>query len=432
MSQQTPPNRPDDPGQNPYASSEAPSFAQDNAPGANPYYANQRAAEPNLDEGSPNLTTAEAQRLNRKALLFLGGILILLMLLGYFVLFGNDDDEVEQTSRQTDSEVAVPRVPTALPPDLPPDPNDAALMQQPVEPLPVLPDPDPTGAEYASGRDRGEMEPSGPRPPTLMERRMGAAGGAAGQAAGASSAAPGGDTRAAEAQAQQMQALQNAMLGLPPGGTSAPTVALAPTNAQFLSNPQALLLRGTYLRCVLETRIITDIPGYTSCILTEPVYSVNGRQMLLPKGSKILGQYQDQEDGVSRVAVIWDRIVTPTGMDVTMSSPGVDGLGGAGHPGDLNNHWAQKITSALLISLISDAFSYAAAKNGPETTVFTPGGTVVEQPFQSATARSMERLASQALTKSAARPSTVTINQGTVVNVYVAKDVDFSSVMAVR
>ena len=229
-----------------------------------------------------------------------------------------------------------------------------------------------------------------------------------------------------------MQALQNAMLGLPPGGTSAPTVALAPTNAQFLSNPQALLLRGTYLRCVLETRIITDIPGYTSCILTEPVYSVNGRQMLLPKGSKILGQYQDQEDGVSRVAVIWDRIVTPTGMDVTMSSPGVDGLGGAGHPGDLNNHWAQKITSALLISLISDAFSYAAAKNGPETTVFTPGGTVVEQPFQSATARSMERLASQALTKSAARPSTVTINQGTVVNVYVAKDVDFSSVMAVR
>jgi type IV secretion system protein VirB10 len=212
-------------------------------------------------------------------------------------------------------------------------------------------------------------------------------------------------------------------------------VATAPTNAQFMSNPNALLVRGTYLRCVLETRIITDIPGFTSCILTEPVYSVNGRQLLLPKGSKILGQYTQGDDGIARVAVVWDRIITPTGIDVTMSSPGVDGLGGAGHPGDYNAHWASKITSALLISLISDAFQWGAAEHGPtsSTTYAGPGGTtVVEQPFQSATARSMERLANQALQKSAARPGTVTINQGSVVNVYVTQDVDFSSVLAVR
>ena len=306
------------------------------------------------------------------------------------------------------------------------------MIDQSVAPLPVLPPPDPMVAASAGGGGAQDYAPSGPRPPTLMERRIGAAGGVPGQSGGAQTAAPGGETQAAETQMRQMQALQNAMLGLPAGGVAAPTVAMAPTNAQFLSNPQALLMRGTYLRCVLETRIVTDIPGYTSCILTEPAYSVNGRQMLLPKGSKILGKYQEQEDGISRVAVIWDRIVTPTGMDVTMSSPGVDGLGGAGHPGNLNNHWGQKIASALLISLISDAFSYAAAENGPETSVFTPGGTVVQQPFQSATARSMERLANQALQKSAARPSTVTINQGTVVNVYVAQDVDFSSVLAVR
>ncbi len=427
MSQQTPPNRPDEPGQNPYAT-EPPSFAQDPGAGANPYYANQRGAgQPDLDAGSPSLTTAEAQRLNRKALLFLGGILVLLMLLGYFVLFGGDDEEPEVAARQTDEEVAVPRAPNSLP-ELPVDPMDMA-QQQPVEPLPVLPDAPPE-QDFTGNRDVGG-EPSGPRPPSLMERRMGAAGGVDAPA-GAQGSAAGGDTQAAEAQAAQMQALQNAMLGLPPGGVAAATVAEPPTNAQFLSNPQALLLRGTYLRCVLETRIITDIPGFTSCVLTEPVYSVNGRQMLLPKGSKILGRYQDQEDGIARVAVIWDRIVTPNGMDVTMSSPGVDGLGGAGHPGDQNNHWAQKIASALLISLISDAFSYAAAENGPETNVFTPGGTVVQQPFQSATARSMERLAGQALQKSAQRPSTVTINQGTVVNVYVSKDVDFSSVLAAR
>ena len=182
---------------------------------------------------------------------------------------------------------------------------------------------------------------------------------------------------------------------------------------------------------MLETRIVTDIPGFTSCVLTESVYSINGRSLLLPKGSKILGRYQQEAD-LARVAVIWDRIVTPNGIDVTMSSPGVDGLGGAGHPGDYNAHWGSKIMSALLISLIADGFSYAAAKNGPETTIVGAGGVTVQQPFQSATARSMERLAQQALQKSVSRPATVTINQGAVVNVYVAQDVDFSGVLALR
>lgn len=259
----------------------------------------------------------------------------------------------------------------------------------------------------------------------------------AGGEPGAEGGAGDGDasSQAAMLQAQQMQALQNAMLGLPPGGAAPPTVAEPDASAQFMSNPDALLLRGTYLRCVLETRIVTDIPGFTSCILTEPVYSANGRRLLLPKGSRILGRYGEQEDGMARVAVVWDRVITPTGIDVSMSSPGVDGLGGAGHPGDYSGHWGSKIMSALLISLVSDAFQWGAAEHGPRssTVISGPGGaTVVDQPFESATARSMERLANQALQKSANRRGTTTINQGTVVNVYVAQDVDFTSVLAVR
>ena len=63
------------------------------------------------------------------------------------------------------------------------------------------------------------------------------------------------------------------------------------SSAQFIRHPDTLLVRGTYIRCVLETRIITDIPGFTSCVVTEPVYSINGRTLLLPKGSKLSGRY---------------------------------------------------------------------------------------------------------------------------------------------
>lgn len=434
MTQQTPPNNPENPGHDPYGQDE-PSFAQNRGEERNPYYRDQRqaASDPDLDAASPVLTTTEAQRLNRKALIFLFGILALALLLGYLAFRGAGEDEDVPEPVQ-DSEMAVPDLPTPPPIDDTVAPPVELAETAPPEELP-LPPPEP---HYDPGYGSGSMPvESGPRGPSLMERRMMAAGTGAPAGTADGSGAAGGAYSAGEArEAQRQQALQAAMMGLQPGGAPAPTVAAANTSAQFMSNPNALLVRGTYLRCVLETRIITDVEGFTSCILTEPVYSVNGRSMLLPKGSKILGQYGTQADGVARVAVVWDRVITPTGIDVSMRSPGVDGLGGAGHPGDYNGHWGSKITSALLISLISDGFQWAANEYGPKTTTTYAnpfgGPTVVEQPFESATARSMERLANEALRKSANRPGTVTINQGSVVNVYVAQDVDFSGVLSIR
>jgi type IV secretion system protein VirB10 len=179
----------------------------------------------------------------------------------------------------------------------------------------------------------------------------------------------------------------------------------------------------------METRVVTDVAGFTSCVVTEPVYSINGRRLLLPKGSKISGTYGADAITGPRVAVIWDRITTPDGLDISMASPGVDGLGGAGQPGDYDAHWASRFGSALLISLISDAFKYAGAEHGPESTTVTNSGNEVIEPYESNTARALERLANQAVDRGINRPATVTINQGTVVNVYVAKDVDFSPVL---
>jgi len=201
-----------------------------------------------------------------------------------------------------------------------------------------------------------------------------------------------------------------------------------PTSARVLYSPDTLLLRGTYIRCVLQARVISDFPGYTSCVVTEPVYSVNGRRLLLPRGSRVMGFYNSDSVIGDRAAIVWDRITTPTGLDVSMRSPGVDNLGAAGNPGHYTAHWGQRITSALLISMLSDAFKYAGAEYGPEQTTFG-NGFVVQSPFESNTARTLERLAQTAVERNMARPPTVTINQGTVVNVYVARDVDFSAVV---
>lgn len=204
----------------------------------------------------------------------------------------------------------------------------------------------------------------------------------------------------------------------------------AQTNAvRYMHNRDKLLLQGTYLRCVLETKIVSEVKGFTSCIITEPVYSASGKYLLLPKGSKVMGQYGSSNPTGPRMEVIWNRIITPEGVDVTLESPGVDNLGAAGHVGKFKSHWGSRLASALLISMISDAFKYAATEYGPQGQTVTTNTSTTTNPYESDTANTLKQQAISQLERNNARPNTVTINQGTLINIYTAQDIDFSSVM---
>lgn len=372
-----------------------------------------------LEANAPRLGSGDAQRLNRKALLFLAGIVALLIGVASWLFSSAGASVPEQRRREEKVEIPeLPQLPAsvnptgsapapaAVDPTVPTD-VPASLPPLPAQPIPLASNPAPAA---------GFPVPQGPHAPTLVERRIGEDA-QAGPAAG-------------------MDPYTRALLaGMPAPPPSTVQAAVAPTrvdasSAQVLEHADGLLVRGTYIRCVLETRIVTDIPGFTSCVVTEPVYSINGRSLLLAKGSKISGRYDSDANG-PRVAVVWDRITTPDGVDVRMASPGVDNLGGAGHPGDYDAHWGSRMGAALMISLISDVFKYEGEVNGPNTTTIS-NGVVTQAPFDSNTARTMQRLANQALDRSINRPATVTINQGTVVNIYVARDVDFSAVLQRR
>ncbi|WP_416057219.1 TrbI/VirB10 family protein [Stenotrophomonas maltophilia] len=424
MSQQnTPGNDPNSGQGNPSPYGGAPGAAPDTS--SNPYFgAGPGEAAPDLDAAAPQLRSAEEQRLNRKALLFLGGIVVLLVCMGMLLLRKGSESKDDAPKQREIARATTPQLPNAVAPPTPTP--DVAQQAQPIDMLPALPPPPASGQRTASFMPERE-EREAPRGPTLLDRRIGSSGGTSA-----------GDMQGQGAPAGGMSEYQRAMISslqAQNGQTTPARVRRGPdvddiSSATYIHSPDALLVRGTYLRCVLETRIITDLAGYTSCLLTEPVYSINGRSLLLPKGSKIYGAYGGGPAG-KRVEVIWDRITTPNGIDVAMSSPGVDGLGGAGHPGQYSAHWGSRIASALMISLIADAFKYAAAEHGPETTTVANNGMTVQSPYESSTARTMERLANDALSSNR-RPPTVTINQGTIVNVYVAKDVDFTNVLNPR
>lgn len=392
MSSQTPhhPDSDRDDGHEPTRDAHAEALA------GNPYASQyqQRAEEADLDAGAPQLRSSELRRMNRRALLLLGAVVLLLLFVAYWMIQSATSHHEQAKPRE--EKVTVAEAPAAITmPQLP----RAAPAPQAAQPIPLMPAPTRT-PPLPSAPPASPMS----REASLVQRRIMAS------------------ANGAENQPATPPAVLSSGNGLPGSADS------DLTSAQSLTKPDTLMQRGTYIRCVLETRIISDISGYTTCLVTEPVYSFNGHTLLLPKGSKVLGAYQKQPNQ-RRVEVIWDRIITPTGIDVSMKSPGIDNLGGAGLPGHYDAHWSSRIGAALLVSMLSDAFKYEAAEHGPRTTTIS-NGLVTQEPFQSNTAQTVQDLAGQAVREAANRPSTVTINQGTIIYVYVAKDVDFSGVVA--
>lgn len=379
----------------------------------NPYMRQgDQGSAPDLDAAAPTLTVNEVRQLNRKAMLFLGGIVALLLLMAFWFMSSLSNREKAAPKKAGAEVVTTPDLPQISPQPAAMDPVQPIDVVQNAPPLPPLPS---SQAGYDDGYgDDVAASRAPPPPPSLTDRRIADGGGQGGMGNGP---------------------VQGVMPGMmPPAAPAQAEVTKPRTAAKLLNNPDALMVRGTYIRCVLETRIVTDVPGYTSCLVAEPVYSVNGRSLLFPKGTKLLGQYGGGGGGArERVAVVWDRAITPQGVDVTMASPGIDNLGGAGHPGQYDAHWGSRISSAILISMVSDLFKYLGEKNGPTTGVVYPqSGVVIEQPYQSNTAQTVQQLAQQALQEGANQRPTITINNGSILSVYVSQDVDFTGVLRSR
>jgi type IV secretion system protein VirB10 len=205
-----------------------------------------------------------------------------------------------------------------------------------------------------------------------------------------------------------------------------------------LANADFTLTRGTFIRCSLETKVVSTLPGMTSCIVTEPIYSMNGSHLLIDKGSKVTGEYKYADENYDRIGIVWTRVLTTTGLDVRIDSNGTDALGGAGVPGEYHGHWGERIGSALLVSLLADsidagsqAFANKNNISGTSQTTTYGNGVTQEQidPWESATADTAKKAATDMLARSANRKATVTVLNGTVVNIFASRDVDFSSVM---
>ena len=182
-----------------------------------------------------------------------------------------------------------------------------------------------------------------------------------------------------------------------------------------------LLTRGTTIPCVLVTKIVTDHAGLTKCQATKNVWSADGSTVLIERGSIFLGeQTAAMLQGQARVAVRWTQMETPKGVLVDIDSPSVGKLGAAGNSAWVNYHFWKRFGGSIMISLIGDL------SNGLSKRISRKSGSTdftLEE-----TGSSMDEIAAEAIRNSINIPPTGTINQGELLNIMVARDIDFSKV----
>lgn len=193
------------------------------------------------------------------------------------------------------------------------------------------------------------------------------------------------------------------------------------SRAGTLGNRDFIVAIGTSIPCVLETALASDQPGFTSCVINRDVLSDNGRVVLMEKGTQVVGEYRGGlQRGQNRLFVLWIRAKTPKGVIVTLASPATDALGRAGVDGYVDTHWWERFGSALLLSIVGDATSYANRR--------LQDSDVDAQNTSSAS----QQAAAIAVEQSINIPPTLLKHQGELVSIFVARDLDFSGVYRLR
>jgi len=193
------------------------------------------------------------------------------------------------------------------------------------------------------------------------------------------------------------------------------------SRAGTLGNRDFIVAMGTSMPCVLETALSSDQPGFTSCVINRDVLSDNGRVVLMEKGTQVVGEYRGGlRRGQKRLFVLWNRAKTPKGVIITLASPATDALGRAGMDGYIDTHWWERFGSAVLLSIVGDATSYANSRL-QDSDVEAQNSTSAGQ-----------QAAAIAVEQSINIPPTLLKRQGELVSIFVARDLDFSGVYRLR
>jgi type IV secretion system protein VirB10 len=176
---------------------------------------------------------------------------------------------------------------------------------------------------------------------------------------------------------------------------------------------------GTIISAALITAINSDLPGQVIAQVTEPVYDHRtGRTVLIPQGSRLIGQYDSQVAyGQSRALIAWNRVIMPDGRSINIGSmAGADLSGAAGLQDQTDGHFWQ-LARGVALSTVFSVGAAAAQDAGTRSS----GGLVINS-AGSGISTSAQQVGQQVTARDLNRQATLKIRAGWPLRVIVNKD----------
>ena len=176
-----------------------------------------------------------------------------------------------------------------------------------------------------------------------------------------------------------------------------------------------ILFEGTVLETVLINRLDGQMAGPVECLLSNDVYSHDRQHLLIPAGTKLLGETRKVENfGQSRLAVLFHRLVMPDGYSASLDHfQGLNQTGDAGLRDQVNNHYLRIFGTSLAIGAIG-----AVAEAGTTGGLTASGSDLMRQGFAQSAAQSSAQILDRFLNIL----PTVTIREGHRIKVYLSGD----------
>lgn len=196
--------------------------------------------------------------------------------------------------------------------------------------------------------------------------------------------------------------------------------------AKQLRRIDALIAEGTMIPGRLETAINSDLPGQIRAIVSEDVYSFDGRRVLVPAGTRLIGEYQsDLINGQTRVFVVWTRLIRQDGASISLGSMGTDSLGRSGMTGHVDKKFRERFSSSILLSIVGAGTSYAVGQRSNRMNYYSNDRDGADEARQTI-AQTFSDMANTVLKDNINIPPTITVDQGAAIFVFVRHDLDFS------
>jgi type IV secretion system protein VirB10 len=201
-----------------------------------------------------------------------------------------------------------------------------------------------------------------------------------------------------------------------PTPTTAASPERRPASSPNDDGPRYRVFEGTVIETVLTNRLTSTFAGPVNCLVTVPVYAADREHLVIPQGSRVLGEVKRVEAvGQERLAVTFHRVIRPDGSAVSLDQfQGLSQMGETGLRDQVDHHYLQIFGLSTAIGALAGFAQYHTRYSAIDTSA--------NDAYRQGVSSSLAQSSMHVLDRYLNVLPTFTIREGHRISVYLSQD----------